>query len=1035
MNEIDPANSNGSISSENHQETLQNKSTPLLSSLLVSATTTTTTSKQQAPHHDASVSNGQQEKRSSSAVHDLIMSSSSLGVGGVASAIVSNPQYEKKISPKRSSVSSRNSETTVLKEFDLDLSGATTNINSNLKKYNNLNDLLQRNNNNSETTTTKSILENCLLKPSLKSNRLESQYYHQQQHNFNQSNKMDETGSSPSAASSLLKFAHQPEESRKVEPLKINLNREPIRTVIKLPPNNVFDSPTKITIKSPQPPPTIERNVNLLTGTATQSISPTLSSSSSLSSESSYEHYNDVHHRSSSSSSIQVVPKLHLRSLLDTPHEQSELHIVPKLPKLTITGLNSSQTSSSLSQQQQQLQEIDHSVNHSIVETPAIPKLTLKKDTKSSNEPFYHLNHEVIPKLHIKTSNHHYHHHATATSTQKVKALDQLPPPVPKLTIKTSENDMLTVINSSHDSELQQAAIPKILIKANQQMTTPKLTIKPLVRPVSTKNDDDDDDMEIIEHEKPQQLLSSTSSTLSQQEESIPKLTLKAVHNNSTSSASPTLTFEKVVPKLVVKLPKETTAKVNEETDDGKESSSSSSSTPSPPLPHVSKLNIKPLPFPEKEVPKPQHPVISSNDLEQTEVKFSIDRLIRNESEMEIEGEEEEEEEEDEVDEGVHLKSKPLEINTSAIKSADSGLDSPRIILKINKTNNESITTEIIQPINENNLQQKLLAAVNSNKRAHSNDPVNHKNNDDDDDDYDGVRVEEKKKLKLVEEDVIVINDSDASSEASNHLNKNHQKNHNEANHTDEFLRMSSPAVINELATTMTTKSARSLRQSRRNIDVKKPSPLKNAIIIEQQQPPPPIIREDSQTNSTDPLALDVTVSNNSNSVDEIVTPKKRGRGRPKKIVQLNEKSVSSLNSESRDPLEIAADETNGGEKNPFASVSIGDEKKTPSRGRGRGRGRLKRTIEVMKNGKSVQITLDGHDDDYSPSFSLYNRNTFRGGFSKRSRGGKTMRGGKHSTKASPFVTPERSKDGIFTSPSFNNDFKVSKKLTKICLF
>lgn len=932
MNEIDPANnSNG----ENHQEALQQtKSTPLLSSLLVS--NTTPPSKQS--HDASSVSNGQH-----STVHDLIMSSSSLGAGGVASAIVSNPQYEKKISPKRATA--RSSEATVLKEFDLDLSGA----NSNLKKYNNLSDLLQRNNNNSETTT-KSILENCLLKPSLKSNRLESQYYHH--------NKMDETGSSPSAASSLLKFAHPPEESRKVEPLKINLNREPIRTVIKLPPNNVFDSPTKITIK---PPP----NASLSTGTTTQSISPTLSSSSSLSSESSYEHYNDIHQRSSL-----VVPKLHLRTLLNdnTPHEQSELHIVPKL---TITGLNSSQTSSSL-----QPPDVDHSVN-SILETttPAIPKLTLKKDSKSSNELFYHLNHEVIPKLHIKTSNHHYHHHntaTTATSTQKLKALDQLPPPVPKLTIKTSDNDTLTVINSSHDVEQPQAAIPKILIKANQQ----KLTIKPVVRPAVS--DDEDDEVEIIEQ---QQLL----------EESIPKLTLKAVHINSTSSASPTLTFEKVVPKLVVKLPKEATTKADEE----KEESSSSSSTPSPPLPHVSKLNIKPLPYPEKEVPQQQqqqHPVISSNDHDGTpEVKFSINRLIS----------------ESDEDEGVHLKSKPLEINTSGVKSADSGLDSPRIILKINKSNNESITTEII----ENNMQQKL-AAVNCNKRAHSNDPVNHKDNDEDDDE-DVRRVEEKKKLKLVDEDVILINDSDASSEASNHLNKNHQKNHNEANNDN-------------LATPMTaSKSARSLRQSRRNVvDVKKTSPVKNAII--EQPPPPPaaIIREE---NSLDPLALDAA-ANNSNSVDEIVTPK-RGRGRPKKILQQNEKSVSSVNSESRDPLEIAADETNGDEKNPFASVSIGDEKKTPSRGRGRGRGRLKRTIEVMKNGKSVQITLDGHDDDDSPSFSLYNRNTLRGGLSKRSRGGKTMRGGKISSKvsSSPFVTPERSKDGIFTSPSFNNDFKVSK--------
>lgn len=51
------------------------------------------------------------------------------------------------------------------------------------------------------------------------------------------------------------------EENRKVEPLKINLHREPIRTIIKLPPGSGSDhqpSSPKITIKPLKPPPSVD---------------------------------------------------------------------------------------------------------------------------------------------------------------------------------------------------------------------------------------------------------------------------------------------------------------------------------------------------------------------------------------------------------------------------------------------------------------------------------------------------------------------------------------------------------------------------------------------------------------------------------------------------------------------------------------------------------------------------------------------------------------------------------------------------------
>jgi hypothetical protein len=110
--------------------------------------------------------------------------------------------------------------------------------------------------------------------------------------------------------------------------------------------------------------------------------------------------------------------------------------------------------------------------------------------------------------------------------------------------------------------------------------------------------------------------------------------------------------------------------------------------------------------------------------------------------------------------------------------------------------------------------------------------------------------------------------------------------------------------------------------------------------------------------------------------------------------------------------------ETNEPEVSESLNEDESDPKKSSTRGRGRGRGRSKRTVEFIKNGKPVQVTLEGHDDDDSPSFSLYNR-SLRGGFStgRKTRGGKISSRGKNS-KHSPFLTPERSKESAFTLPT-----------------
>lgn len=859
MNEIDPSNSNGSVTTESHQQEASSSSnkSPLLSSLLTSA------------KHD-SISNGQTNKVGNRNKNDHGMMPTP--------TIVANPQYDEANAFMTRKTSTQSNEAST---NELELTTSTTNSH---RKYGNLNDILQRNNNNNNKVTgasepsSKSILENCLLKPSpLKiSPRLESQskmeggeYHHHL--------------GSPST-SSMLKFA---EDSRKVEPLKINLNREPIRTVIKLPQSHPYECPSKTTSRTQQP--------TLADRNSTTTVSPTLSSSSSLSSESSFENCQE-NANNQRPSSIQVIPKLHIRNLLDGSlnHEQSELHIVPKL---TITGLNSPQSILNNSEQQQTAK--DHSVNSILESIPAIPKLTIKKDNNTSD---YHLNNDssFIPKLHIKAN----HHHPVKDSGVKLTIKPVSEPPVPKLTIKTkADNDEMMIVAN------EETAIPKLTIKSNQQ---------PKLKSVA-------------------------------QEESIPKLTLKAVNNSATVP-----TFEKIVPKLVVKLSKEAT----------EIESSSCSSTPSPPLSHVSKLNIKPIPPPEKEVPKPAKSY-SELPTPTSEMKFSINRLIGSTEKSSNENDE----------------CKPLEINTSVTKNTDSGQDSPRIILKINKTHNESITSEIIPQLTVETNAQKT--PTTNNKRVHSND-------------YEGELV---KKQKLDEEDVILINDSDTSSNDA--VNKTNYKKVDKIEPSKE-IEQSNEAKNHSVS--------RSLRQSRRNH------------IIPAAESENLNTKEDSLTpRDIDPLALSNDATTNSNSIDELITPK-RGRGRPKKVVEKLLQPPITIEENSTDPLEMQSREV----QEP-ANEDETSSKKTSTRGRGRGRGRLKRTVEVMKNGKQIQITLEGHDDDDSPSFSLYNRSQ-RGGYSsgRKPRGGsKSLRG--KSSKASPFITPERSKEALFMSP--NDQLNNRRKL------
>lgn len=556
------------------------------------------------------------------------------------------------------------------------------------------------------------------------------------------------------------------------------------------------------------------------------------------------------------------------------------------MPKLKITGL------ASPPHEQREVKDYSN-VNSNIESSPAIPKITIKKDNND-----YHLNNDnAIPRLHIKTTNHHHHHH--------------------------------------HGKE----SVPKIMV-----------------------------------------------SKIIDSQDTIPKLTLKV--NNS--SASPT--FERVVPKLKVKIPKELEPEQIE--------SSSCSPTPSPPSsPIVSKLNIKPIPPPpstDKEVPKTVKNCFDAAS-PPSDMKFSINRLIASSEKKNAD--------------------EPLEINTTThIKNADSGLDSPRIILKINKTNNESITSEIVpQPTTEIVQKSASTNASSNHKRPHSNEPSA--------DALPPEIVNKKPKLDANSDELIIINDSDTSS-SDNVSQKNHKADH-QPNDKPELPE----APVQEVA-----KTTRSLRQ-RRNHEAKKEPPQKPVAMD--------IDSNNSKENSlpeTDHLALSNDATSNTNSLDDSTAPTpKRGRGRPKKIVSEKVSIVNEDSMKSQDQIEpqtpVAIVDLSQDAQSPLPdtpSEVVGDEsnssKRTPAgRGRGRGRGRGKRVVEVVKNGKPVQITLEGHDDDDSPSFSLYNRGA-KGNFNNSVKKPKSARGrgrGRGSATGSTFLTPEKLKESTFTTPEQSNRRKL----------
>lgn len=294
------------------------------------------------------------------------------------------------------------------------------------------------------------------------------------------------------------------EENRKVEPLKINLHREPIRTIIKLPPGSGSDhqpSSPKITIKPLKPPPSVD-------GTQVNSI-PKLTIKSVTNPE------------EPSTEQMQIIPKLHIKnsSLDNSSADGNEPHIVPKL---TIRAVNHNSptiagSSGSAGNDAPSLAAHNSSNSSASNSPPMVPKLTIKKDNHNHHSSHHHHHHHhshhnnrlvtkeddppAIPKLHIKaipetTASPSSGSSGTSsvpvlTSSEGVKlTIKPIPePPLPKLTIKTSSLDSndASVVSSTSSSFSPKLSTPPPASPSDQHSsitsTIPKLTIKPIPKP------------------------------------------------------------------------------------------------------------------------------------------------------------------------------------------------------------------------------------------------------------------------------------------------------------------------------------------------------------------------------------------------------------------------------------------------------------------------------------------------------------------------------------------------------------------------
>lgn len=522
-------------------------------------------------------------------------------------------------------------------------------------------------------------------------------------------------------------------------------------------------------------------------------------------------------------------------------------------------------------------------------------------------------------------------------------------PPIPKLTIKTTSSDgSITSVN--RDAVHQ--PIPKLLIKPiHSEMP------KKDVHSGSDENDSNENSVEAPVESTP-----------------IPKLTLKT--NSVEQIIKPESTLTPTVPKLILKM-------------DGKKivcgDDLSDTSTNEP---------IEESDCPTSEKSSPEQRKLSSKTNDKSILTIESDQIVSlvedSESNLEINDIDDDlSPEASPPDHSISLKPQ-LEMKASTIVHQNP--DSPRIILKINKANSCEVKS-VSEPSTTKNAQKDsnshtidLSTKVSKQKttmQADTTAEVSLQENDaemsiestsikrslDANDSIDDNEVKKMKFSNLQESpnktistdpenspmECTIISDEDDNDRKSD-MSPSEQPAETMENTCEETSEQKTDKLIDETISITIDDDSSSLEKPK---------------------------DEDVILNNIDTNNTIETVANTQPCTD--ATPIKRGRGRPKKIVQLTStKSTKENDSSQKD----ASFTENSMEQKNDKNTSI---TKTPSRGRGRGRGRGGKTVEIVKDGKVLQVKMDaGYEDDDSPTFSIYNRYVSSRG---RGRGGRGKRG------------------------------------------
>lgn len=289
-------------------------------------------------------------------------------------------------------------------------------------------------------------------------------------------------------------------ESRKVEPLRININREPIKTKIKLGQQPQASSLSPSTVKYST------STQNAATALATAATVTNISTTNSLDSDIIDEESSTV------DEPTQVFPKITIKPIKppasnddhhslhhhhhNTHHShhgnhhnsqstsQSTQEAIPKL-KIKVDSTSSNSSSSSSISQASTLNTSDEDGDGNMQLSPSepciVPKLTIRSSTTNSSSGSNSNNAigsemESVPKLTIKKTDTNHQANTTigvslvSNEGYKVTLKPLAEPPLPKLTIKTNAaNDTAEVVKVNNASTSSSATVPKITIKALKQ--------------------------------------------------------------------------------------------------------------------------------------------------------------------------------------------------------------------------------------------------------------------------------------------------------------------------------------------------------------------------------------------------------------------------------------------------------------------------------------------------------------------------------------------------------------------------------------